>query len=467
MADTQTYPPREEGGDSANELADLYRSWGILDLLDESIEHLPSVWLQILNIARNLLDGKPISGVTIPAEISALLSREDGPTWERRMVKRKPKSRPREESDEIDVRPIESFSEFPRIVVGQRMWQFIEPDLFIYKIYAHDVLVREQEEKPPPAEDEEALIEELVAVPKSRRKPRQRVLVLRDTSSSMRDSSKGIFAKAVALAYLVKAQEEGAEVGDRSFANTVHPRLRADAPAGFAAIARRILKEGFYGTTNLAAAFEVTMSEIRREELGINPLAIAKTEILLISDCENPEPLPPLPPGVTVNTLHLEGGKEGLMVRDYQERLREIQEISALFVRVDTSALQLPDASREAWTLLEETRAIQQELESLGEGRTPADADLSERLTRVQRLITVYERMAQGARAYKGLKAEMGRLHLGRRAGLRELLDALIAKLRALLDHRVPSPPLESTAPAPAHHHMTTPHGVVFRPKGR
>ncbi len=413
------------------DLADLYRSWGILDLVRESVEAMPPAWLQILNIARNLLDGRALPGVPLPAELTALLARDGDVRYERRTVRRqaRPSGPPRPEDPE--VRPIDSFAEFPRIILGQRMWQFIDPDLFFYRIYAHDVLIRAPDETPITVDDEED-IEEVVTVTKVRRRPRQKVLVLRDTSSSMRDRNKGIFAKAVALAYLIKAHEEGAEVADRSFANTVHPRLRAASAEEFAAIARRILREGYYGTTNLAAALEATMAEIRREELGLNPYARAKTEILLISDCENPEKLPPLPPGVTINTLHLEGGREGLMLRDYQERLREIQEISNLFVKIDTSALELPDAAHEAWALLEELRALR---DDEADGRNDGAAqDRQERVRQAAQLLKVYDRMAKGAKAYRSWSLQLRRELPGARAGLIELLMALAERLRALLE---------------------------------
>ncbi len=449
----------------AAELTDLYRSWGVLDLLDESIEELPREWLRILDIARNLLDGNPIPGVTIPTAITTLLSRADDATYERKVVKRKAAPRASERIEEPSVRPIESFSEFPKIIAGQRMWQFIDPELFVYRIYAHDMLVREMEERPAAAGEEDEVEEEIVIITKLQRKPRQRVLVLRDTSSSMRDNNKGIFAKAVALAYLIKAQEEGAEVGDRSFANTVHERMRATSPAEFAGIARRILREGYYGTTNLAAAFETTMSEIRREELGLNPFARAKTEILLISDCENPEQLPPLPPGVAVNTLHLAGGREGLMVRNYEERLREIEAISTAFVRIDTSALEIPDKTRESWLLLEESKSLAAEMGVASSNVLSGTGELRERLERIDRLTKVHERMTRGTRQHKNWKMQMGRGHRGERAGLLAMLLAWLARLREIAGMgaaHVPAIGAAGTGP----HHAAHPE-VVFRPKVR
>ncbi len=396
-----------------SDLAALYQSWQILDLLGDTIEQLPREWLQILNVARTLLDGDPIPGVSLPDGIGSLITRDAEFTYERRRVSvtRRHTRAPLE--DEPQVRPIESFAEFPRILMNQRMWQFIDSDLFFYKICTHDVLVKEKEQSDESIdEDVEDTFEELVKVAKPPRRKRQRVLVLRDTSSSMNDGNKGIFAKAVALAYLIKAYEEGSEVSDRSYANRVHPRLSATTPAEFAAVAQRILKEGYYGTTNLADALRITMAEIRREEIGFDPHARAKTEILLISDCENPVELPPLPPGVTINTLHLEGGKEGRMLRDYQHRLREIQQISTMFVRIDTSALQLPDTIRDAWAVLQESDAVASELnpDLPVEGAEP-DPELRRRARAVEHLTAIYERMSEQNRGYRALKSRTGRAH--------------------------------------------------------
>ncbi|MGD9893558.1 MAG: hypothetical protein AB7R89_28620 [Dehalococcoidia bacterium] len=450
------------------DLAALYQSWRIVELLGETIEQLPPEWLHIMNIARTLLDGDPIPGISVPDDIAALVTRDPEFTYERRKVSITHKHQRAPLEDEPQVRPIESFAEFPRILMNQRMWQFIDSDLFFYKICTHDVLVKEKEMSDESIDEEvEDTFEQLVKVATPPRRKRQRVLVLRDTSSSMNDGNKGTFAKAVALAYLIKAQEEGAEVSDRSYANRVHPRLRATSADGFALIARRILKEGYYGTTNLADALRITMAEIRREEVGYDPHARAKTEILLISDCENPVELPPLPPGVTIHTLHLEGGNEGRMLRDYQYRLAEIQQISTMFVRVDTSALQLPNTVRDAWVVLQETAALQQDLNPnlLLEGAEP-DPELRRRAREVEQLSIIYERMGEQSKHFRALKSRLGRGHarvdLKDFAGLRFVWLALVRlgqRLRELV---------HATGHAPPQHHlMDAGMGhIEFRPKG-
>lgn len=410
MAKHDQSSPHPDAKPPATELADLYRSWKILDLLGVTVDQLPPAWLRILNIARTLLDGDQIPGVILPDEVTDLVTRDAEFTYERRRVTVARKSTVLPMQDEPQVRPIESIAEFPRILMNQRMWQYVDSDLFFYKVCTHDVLVKEKDLSNEPLEEEiEDTYEELVKVANAPRRRRQRVLVLRDTSSSMNDGNKGIFAKAVALAYLIKAHEEGAQVSDRSYANRVHPRLRAKTAAEFALVAARILKEGYYGTTNLSDALRVTMAEIRKEEVGFDPHARAKTEILLISDCENPVELPPLPPGVTINTLHLEGGREGLMLPDYRDRLQEIQGISSLFVRIDTSALQLPDTMRDAWAVLQETAATDELSTLLPLDGAEPDPDLRERARVAEHLSEIYERINEQSKDFRALKTRMAR----------------------------------------------------------
>jgi uncharacterized protein with von Willebrand factor type A (vWA) domain len=62
------------------------------------------------------------------------------------------------------------------------------------------------------------------------RKKRQKVYALLDVSNSMRDANKDVFAKALVLAYLLIALEEGAELFLRTFANSVHERSDCRSP---------------------------------------------------------------------------------------------------------------------------------------------------------------------------------------------------------------------------------------------
>lgn len=424
------------------ELQALYTSWGFLGLLQEMIAAAPREWLQILSIARNLLDGAPIPGVDIPDRLAGLVQR-DGPPPPSPSPQKPTALFGRITLDEPEVRPIESMAELPKVVTSQMMWQFVDPELFFYRVITHDILIKDVCDGREPDPDDAQTARTHQPPPEPRRGKRQSVLVLRDTSTSMREGNKGVFAKAFALAYLIKAQEEGAAIADRSFANRVHARIRAGRPDEFAAVAHRILKEDYVGTTDLSEALNVTMREIRREELGLDPNAIAKTEILLISDCELPEQLPEILPGITVNTLHLAGGREGYMVRDYEERLAEVMRVSKLFVHVDTTALALPDEGRNHWLLQQEARELGEELATYEAVHEAPTNELRERARRLQALQPLYESLAPEDAKHHDVRVRLGGLSGGRRMDAADLLRAAWATLReglAALPGRLPLP---------------------------
>ena len=45
------------------DLEDLYRSWEVLDLVGETVSAMPPGWLDVLNLARNLLDARALPGI--------------------------------------------------------------------------------------------------------------------------------------------------------------------------------------------------------------------------------------------------------------------------------------------------------------------------------------------------------------------------------------------------------------------
>lgn len=424
---TSTLPTEAAAGEPApepGELEALYASWGFLELLRETITVAPREWLQIMSIARCLLDGRPVPGIDVPDRLARLVQR-DGPPAPPPPDPRKTALFGRITLDEPEVRPIESMAELPKVVPSQMMWQFVDPELFYYRVVTHDVLIKEHVDGREPDPEETPDRRAAEPPPERRRGKRQSVLVLRDTSTSMREGNKGIFAKAFALAYLVKAQEEGAEISDRSFANRVHARLRAQRPEEFAAVAQRILREGYVGTTDLSEALNVTMREIRREELGLDPNAVARTEILLISDCELPEQLPEILPGITINTLHLAGGREGHMIRDYEDRLAEVMRVSKLFVHIDTTTLTLPDERRSQWLLGCEAEAVEQELAAYEAVHEAPDAELRERARRLRELQPVYEHLAPESGERRDVRLRAGRAMTGHTTGAADLVRAI------------------------------------------
>ena len=54
------------------ELEGLYRSWRMLDVLNETIATMPPGWLRVLGIARNIMLRRPLPGVEVPDEVARL-----------------------------------------------------------------------------------------------------------------------------------------------------------------------------------------------------------------------------------------------------------------------------------------------------------------------------------------------------------------------------------------------------------
>ena len=52
------------------ELEGLYRSWRMLDVLNETIATMPPGWLRVLGIARNIMLRRPLPGVEVPDEVA-------------------------------------------------------------------------------------------------------------------------------------------------------------------------------------------------------------------------------------------------------------------------------------------------------------------------------------------------------------------------------------------------------------
>ena len=218
-----------------------------------------------------------------------------------------------------------------------------------------------------PAEQEyDDIVEVRVPTGGVSRKKRQKVYALLDVSNSMRDGNKEVFAKALLLAYLLIAVEEGAQLYLRTFGNTVHARSDCNSLEQFAELAQRILRVTPDGSTDIKAALDAAVGDIRSLD-NYNTLAhlgeAPPTEILLISDCESYE-VPYLPKGIRLHTVHLKGGR---MMTAYREGFERIRAESKTFTKIDTSLLQLPDSSRDRWLLEQDGRSLE---------RGPAPRDL-------------------------------------------------------------------------------------------
>ncbi len=407
------------------ELGALYESWGILDLLGETAAALPPEWLRILNIARNLLDNRQVPGVPMEESLADFLAR---PEEERPAVRHRP-VRPRYAppiSSDVVLRPMQSLSDFPDIDPSDLALGFATPEIFEFRLASGDVNayymrdLRPAEQLPEEETDDSA---------PERRSKRQKVYVLLDVSNSMRDHNKMVFAKALVLAYLIRAAEEGAELYFRTFANSTHARSESTDRAAFAAMATRVLRISPDGGTDIRMAINTAIGDIRSID-GMGSLdklsARAPTEILLISDCESYS-VPFIPPTVKLHTVHL---KDGPVAKSAAEGFESIKEGSATYHEIDATALWLQDTTLDRWLLKEEMRL------DPGSNSRPGAAKGKNgekpQPSRSQALMQVYDRMERGGR--KGNRATQtarGVSAIGRSAVVNPW-HAFLAILRAL-----------------------------------
>jgi hypothetical protein len=305
------------------------------------------------------------------------------------------------------------------------MLRSLSRDIFEFRLMSGNINGVYNLDTTPALEDFDEIIEERVPNPRPPRKKRQKVYALLDVSNSMRDDNKIIFAKALLLAYMVMACEEGAQIYFRTFGNTVHARTDALSREAFPALARRLLDVTPDGSTDIKGALDMAIGDIRAldnlnryEGLFESP----PTEILLVSDCES-YTVPFIPRGIKLHTVHLEAGR---MMTAYRDGFERIREASATFNQIDTSALQLPDSTRERWLLQQDGRS----LETLP---PPAvrDGDRSEKPRVVinrRTLMEVYERMDDTTRRTGAVRAPAQGIPLRPHLGLLHIIRDWIAR---------------------------------------
>jgi len=282
------------------------------------------------------------------------------------------------------------------------MLRSISQDLFDFRLISGGINGLYNIDTGPAEVEYDDVVEVRVPTGGLSRKKRQKVYALLDVSNSMRDANKDVFAKALVLAYLLIALEEGAELFLRTFANSVHERSDCRSPEEFAAVAQRVLRVRPDGSTDIKLALDTAVGDIRSldryntlEHLGEAP----PTEILLISDCESYD-VPYLPKGIGLHTVHL---KAGQMMTAYRAGFERIRAESKTFTEIDTTLLQLPDATRERWLLEQDGRSLERTLELQA---IEAGADPEERKRRD--LLLAYQRMndTKGLRKRGAAKAQ-------------------------------------------------------------
>ncbi len=430
------------------DLEDLYRSWGILDLVDETVATMPAAWLEVLNLARNLLDGKALPGIEMPADLARLVGTPQDNTLV--VTRRERKQRMVNPlGGDTRVQPLRALTDFPHVTLPDMMLREVAPGLFDYQLLSGGIHGVYTTGLTPAIEEYDEIVEERIPAPGPGRKKRQKVYALLDVSNSMRDDNRILFAKALLLAYLVTAHREGAEIYFRTFGNTVHTRSDCTSPEGFGELARRILAVTPEGSTDIKHAMDTAIFDIRAldgfnrvERLGETP----PTELLLISDCESYS-IPVIPKAIKLHTVHLKGAR---MMKIHAEGFERIRAESRTFHEIDTTGLVLPETTRERWLLRFDGRA-------LDDARIDAGTEGAEHrpgAAHRQAVREAYRKMAGEAKERRPAQLRAQRALSGPKPGLGALLRALWRALRRTWPRRHPAPavpPLAAAAPFGMH----------------
>lgn len=420
-------PPAQPG-----ELEGLLRSWRILDLIAETVSEIPASWLEILDLARNLLDGKSPPGVDVPDDLTALIRRGQSAFTTRLRTEVRRRVVIPATADTV-VQPLRTIMDLPQISPSDRLLHELSPSLFNYRLLAGNIDGVYNVDRTPVVEEYEETVEEEVPTESPNRKKRQKVYALLDLSNSMREYHKVIFAKALMLAYLVKASEERADIYFRTFGNTVHYRSDCRTVQDFAELARRILEVTPDGSTDIKGAVSTAIGDIRQID-NLNSVNRVfehpDTEILLISDCESYS-IPHVPRGIKLHTVHLKGGR---MMTAYREGFERIKAESATFHAIDTTGLHMADTTRDRWLIQEAQRHLDDR------DAAPSPGGVIVRQSRddarnLRALAEIYDRMAEGDRRHTPLTAALRlfRPKKGNRPGLDVLLRLLGPSVGAFL----------------------------------
>lgn len=444
MTSTPSLPGQDMVATLKEDVEALYRSWRILDLVGETAGELPREWLQILNIARTLMGGRPLTGVVMPEDLQRLL-RPAEPIYTTRVRSHHRKRVVYPVTGDTEVQPLRHLADFPQITLPDLMLRTLSPELFDYRLLSGHMNGVYNIDTGPAVEEWDELVEERVPTDGMTRRRRQRVYVLFDVSNSMRDANKIMFAKALVLAYLLTAAEERAQLHFRTFANSVHRRYDALDPGGFGAIARRVLDISPDGSTDIHAAIAAVVGDINAldgvGQGGRKPFEQSPTELLLVSDCESYF-VPHLPAGIRLHTVHLKGGP---MLKGYQPGFEEIRAASATFHEIDTTRLVLPATTRDRWLLLQDGRQITA-IDLAEDGDDERGASRTERR---KAILNVYARMAEPGKSEGGaIRRRPGDDGAVQRIPIGAAFRALWARIRRLFHADRPHRAKPATAAA-------------------
>lgn len=381
------------------DLERLYRSWRILDCIEAAVDQLPAEWLQILNVARNLMEGNPLPGVQLSADLRELLT-PAVPTFTTTTHVERKRRIVYPVTGDTRVQPLRSISDLPQATMPDLLLRSVSPEVFEYQLMSDGINGVYNIEPGPAVEEWDEIVEERKPTGNLNRQRRQRVYALLDVSNSMRDDNKMVMAKAIMLAYLMVACEEQSRVYFRTFANTVHPRTDCLSLQGFSEVALRILRLTPDGSTDIRGTLAAAIGDINAlDEVGVRRQAFADspTELLLVSDCESYS-VPHVPRGIKLHTVHL---KSGYMMKGYQEGFEQIRKASATFTEIDTTRFVLPETMRDRWLLAQDGRVLQapSEIPEVEGVRLQAD-----RMERRRALLKAYERLEEARGRHPGLE---------------------------------------------------------------
>lgn len=449
---TNTAGPLDRLMRPEEDLEELYRSWEILDLVGETVAAMPPGWLAVLNLARNLLDGRALPGVEMPADLARLVGTpDDGTTIVTRTERKQRMVNPL--GGDTRVQPLRALLDFPQITLPDVMLREISPDLFDYRLLSGGINGVYTTGLTPAIEEYDEIIEERVPAPGPGRKKRQKVYALLDVSNSMRDDNRVLFAKALLLAYLVTAHREGAEIYFRTFGNTVHQRSDCTAPEHFPELARRVLAVTPEGSTDIKHAMDTAIFDIRAldgfnrvERLGETP----PTELLLISDCESYS-IPVIPKAIKLHTVHLKGAR---MMKIHAEGFERIRAESRTFHEIDTTGLVLPETTRERWLLRFDGRALEDSRDDAGTEGAEHRPGAAHR----QAVREAYRKLSGDSKERKPAHVRAQRSVSGPKLGIGAFFKAIWQAIGRLWPHGHPVPAPEAFGVTTA-----TPFGMQFR----
>jgi hypothetical protein len=460
----------EKSREPSNELEELYRSWGVFDLLGTTIDLLPPDWLRILNIARNLLDGKPIPGVNVSNALKALTERNVKLDYEKRLVTQKWQEPIEIPSDNIEVKPIKDLTELPRVLPPHLLLVNIAPDLFTYKAISGSLPVSENQQPKVIMEEKSETVDELKEITRVGRSMRQKVYVLFDMSGSMAENHKLTFAKAIVMAYLAKAYEEDAQLYFLAFDE--YTRARIDCvnsdkfpplseyvlsilPPTIGRLKSLFLRVLFLGSpmvsintksvgTDIGRALETAMEDVSKID-QLKPDRPATTEILLITDGASHTAIPFIPQSITLHTLHLQGGREvehdpWLTQQEYEERVSALRGRSKTYTIIDTSVLRPPPLEEDLKLLDEEAKRLKQELKTKDSKASQNDNDLRNRIEKARKMTMTYRKMYPKDRDLRRTEKKIERARNGTEPGgiqkmIQQALDTAREKMKRQTSH--------------------------------